>query len=380
MDICRFSGYPVFAPGTSNLLIGAAVYVYNSGTTTPASVTSDPAGSTPHTYPIIVGSDGLIPAIYWGEGTFRVRVNVSESDITPVWDFDGIKGEVVVMGGGGGVTPPDEQLFTTGDVKLRFEDGAITGFVRANNRSIGSASSGATERAAADCEALYLYGWNKWSDTYAPVAGGRGANAASDWAANKPMTLLNALGKALVGLDTMGNSAANVSQRSTTITTTNASTSAAVTSATGIARGMYVVSTSVPEGTTVTAVSGTTITLSNAATVTNSGVPVRFSMLRDAEAPGATGGGAYQNLNASENGPHTHDGPDHTHLSTYKYKGATLSGTSVDTVMLSPGSGTGTNFQINSGNQSATTTTSSGSGNAVTNMQPSIGVTIYIKL
>jgi hypothetical protein len=61
-----------------------------------------------------------------------------------------------------------------------------------------------------------------------------------------------------------------------TITTTNASTSATVSSATGLVIGMTVTSTNVPAGTTITAISGTTITLSNAATAGASGTAASF--------------------------------------------------------------------------------------------------------
>lgn len=87
--------------------------------------------------------------------------------------------------------------FTTGDVKLTLKTAADTGWVLMNDGSIGSATSGATTRANADTEPLYTLLWTNVSDTYAPVAGGRGANAAADFAANKAMTLPKALGRAL---------------------------------------------------------------------------------------------------------------------------------------------------------------------------------------
>lgn len=87
-------------------------------------------------------------------------------------------------------------LFSTGDAKLTLKTTADTGWVMANDGTIGSASSGATTRANADTAALYAVLW-AISDTYAPVTGGRGANAAADFAANKPIALTKVLGRAL---------------------------------------------------------------------------------------------------------------------------------------------------------------------------------------
>jgi len=56
-------------------------------------------------------------------------------------------------------------------------------------RTIGSATSGATARANADTLALYTQLWNAMSDADCPVAGGRGASAAADFAANKKIQL-----------------------------------------------------------------------------------------------------------------------------------------------------------------------------------------------
>jgi microcystin-dependent protein len=87
--------------------------------------------------------------------------------------------------------------FTTGDVKATFKVVADPGWIFMNDGTIGSASSGATTRANADTANLYALLWNNISNTYAPVTGGRGASAAADFAANKPMTLPLALGRAM---------------------------------------------------------------------------------------------------------------------------------------------------------------------------------------
>lgn len=87
--------------------------------------------------------------------------------------------------------------WSTGDVKLTLAAAAPVGWVLANDGSIGSATSGATTRANADCEDLFTLLWTNVSDSYAPVSGGRGASAAADWAANKTIGLTKMLGRAL---------------------------------------------------------------------------------------------------------------------------------------------------------------------------------------
>lgn len=87
--------------------------------------------------------------------------------------------------------------FTTGDAKLTIKTVADTGWVMANDGTIGNAASGGTTRANADTAALYTLLWNNISNTYAAVSTGRGANAAADFAANKTIALPKALGRAL---------------------------------------------------------------------------------------------------------------------------------------------------------------------------------------
>jgi hypothetical protein len=108
-------------------------------------------------------------------------------------------------GGGGGTVDPTT-ILATGDMKLVYNTGVLTGFVRANGRTIGSATSGASERANADTSALFTFLWN--ADANLAVSGGRGASAAADYAANKTITLPDYRGRAVAGLDDMGNSAA----------------------------------------------------------------------------------------------------------------------------------------------------------------------------
>lgn len=109
-------------------------------------------------------------------------------------------------------------LFETGDVKYTFKNSAAAGWLLLTGGtalSIGSATSGATLRANADTQALYTLLWNNVADGQAPVSGGRGANAAADFAANKTLTIPNLVGRSPMGA---GAATAGLSARALGIT------------------------------------------------------------------------------------------------------------------------------------------------------------------
>jgi len=78
----------------------------------------------------------------------------------------------------------------TGMVMMWLSSTAPTGWLKLNGNSIGSASSGGTFTGTA-YQNLYYYFWNNLTDTWAPVAGGRGLSAIADWTANKKLTMPN---------------------------------------------------------------------------------------------------------------------------------------------------------------------------------------------
>lgn len=98
---------------------------------------------------------------------------------------------------------------------------APTGWVRANGRTIGNASSGASERANADTEDLFTVLWDSFTNAVCAVSSGRGASAAADYAANKTIALPDLRGRGFFGLDDMGNSAASRLGTVITSATTN---------------------------------------------------------------------------------------------------------------------------------------------------------------
>lgn len=194
--------------------IGARAYFFKGGTSTPITVykSFDLGPINAHPNPLQTDGNGFWPPVYMDEADefFGVRITTAQGVI--ILNADGIPiiGPAESGGGGGGTpTPIDpDSIFKTGDMKVRYGEGYLVGWVRCNGRTIGSATSGASERANSDAQALYEYLW--LADPDLVVLGGRGASALADWTANKPLTLPDARGRALIGMDTMGNTAANI--------------------------------------------------------------------------------------------------------------------------------------------------------------------------
>jgi hypothetical protein len=107
-------------------------------------------------------------------------------------------------------------VLQTGDGMIAFTSQARAGFVQADGRTIGSASSSATSRANADTSALFAKLWTDYSNTLLPIqdsAGSpttRGANAAADFAANKRLPVPDMSGRSFAGRDNMSGTPRNV--------------------------------------------------------------------------------------------------------------------------------------------------------------------------
>jgi len=117
----------------------------------------------------------------------------------------------------------------TGAVLMFGSKTAPAGWVRCNGRTIGNASSGATERANADTSALFAFLWDNYANAECAVSSGRGASAAADYAANKTIALPDWRGRGAFGLDDMGNTAASRLGSVVTSPTTNGKTGGAET-------------------------------------------------------------------------------------------------------------------------------------------------------
>ncbi len=183
------------------------MFFIQAGTTsTPQNAYYDTDLTLPLPNPVTLDAAGRVPAFYLADGQIKVRLT-SATGVTQI-EQDNLLVIGPSSGGGGGGTVDPTTVFQTGDCLWLDIQGSRTGWVRDNGRTIGSASSGATERANADTSALFVYLWNTFSNTICPVSTGRGANAAADFAANKTIMLPDKRGYVTGGLDDMGNTAA----------------------------------------------------------------------------------------------------------------------------------------------------------------------------
>lgn len=211
-----------FLDPTGTPYAGARAFFFDANTTTPRVVYRDSGMNIAHDHPVVANSGGMFPAIFLPLGDYRVRIETAAGVV--LWDTDGITAPGTGSGGGGGGTP-GESFMEAGDFIASHRSGVRNGWVRANGRSIGNATSGATERANADCEALFLHLWGQ--DTTLSVSGGRGVSADGDWSAGKRIDLPDLRGRVLAGLTAMGatdagNIAANMIDNSETSNTLGA--------------------------------------------------------------------------------------------------------------------------------------------------------------
>lgn len=187
-------------------LAGCKLYLIQAGTvSTPQNGYSDSGLTLVLPNPLICTASGRLPQFFLADGSIKVRL--TKSNGVTVVTADGILVVGASSGGGGGSPVDATTVLATGDVKPRYGTGALSGFVRLNGRTIGSATSGATERANADCQALFEYLWG--ADANLAVSTGRGLTANADWTANKTLTLPDLRGRMIAGLDDMGNTAAS---------------------------------------------------------------------------------------------------------------------------------------------------------------------------
>jgi hypothetical protein len=176
--------------------------VYDGGTLTLSDVFQDIGLATAAANPMTADLTGRLPIFYVADGTYRVILNAADG--TKIYDYPQVAAIGASSSGGGGSAVDAATIFQTGDSLWLDASGARTGWVRNNGRTIGSATSGASERANSDCEQLFLFGWAAgWA-----VVGGAGLTAAADWTANKQITIPDWRGYTPIGLDDMGNSAA----------------------------------------------------------------------------------------------------------------------------------------------------------------------------
>ncbi|AHB50320.1 hypothetical protein W911_14315 [Hyphomicrobium nitrativorans NL23] len=191
------------------LLVNAPLYLYQANTLIPVDSYADSGLSVLNPWPLRTDSAGMIPEFWLPDGSYRARLTDARGS-TVLFDLLNVMalGPSEGGGGGGGGSVDQTAILKTGDFFWQPVSATRTGAVRANGRTIGSATSGATERANADTQPLFEFIWNTFPNSLCPVTGGRGSNAASDFLANKQIATLDMRGRGPLGLDDMGNIAA----------------------------------------------------------------------------------------------------------------------------------------------------------------------------
>ena len=185
-------------------LVGALLYIYVVGTvSTPQNAFQDTALTMPLPWPVQADANGRLPMFYLADGSVHARLTDAAGGVQfdyPTLLVIGPSGG----GGGGGGTVDATAIASTGDIKWRPGAEVLPSWVRANGNSIGSATSGATERANADTQTLFVWLWTNCIDANCAVSGGRGATALADFSANKTINTPDMRSSATYGRDCMG--------------------------------------------------------------------------------------------------------------------------------------------------------------------------------
>lgn len=185
-------------------LSGGKLSFIQAGTTsTPQNCYQDTALTLAWPNPLTLDAAGRVGQVFCADGVIKIRLTDKNGNQKLVQDNLLVVGPS--GGGGGGGTVDPTTIFQTGAFMQFYGAGTLTGWVRCNGRTIGSASSGGTERSNADTQALFVYLWG--ADANLAVSGGRGASGAADFAANKTLTLPDCRARVLAGIDDMGSGA-----------------------------------------------------------------------------------------------------------------------------------------------------------------------------
>jgi hypothetical protein len=364
------SGTPTFS-ANGQFASGAQAFFFLAGTSTPLVVFADDAFTQQLPAPVVADQNGVFPTIFIPYGGYGQRI-LDQNGVL-LGAADNIDNFAPFTSGGTGIQVTQDQILQTGDMVPRLRTGIMQGFVRMNGLTIGSALSGASELAASATQPLYIYNWSNFSNTVCPVSGGRGANAAADYAANKAIGLISMRGVAFAGVDDMGAGPAALLQAVTTCTTNN-TTTVVVVSAANIAVGDIAIVNGINCG-AVVSVAGTTVVLTNVAAGSAAGISFRSSQFADAQVAGSSAGtqNIVQTADSLAAHGHTYSDPGHTHLYDQSVNGASAAGgglQTANTVFGQPTQGSAIGITINT----------AGSGNPMSILQPTVVGTWYQKL
>ena len=217
-------------------LAGCLLYIFQSGTVaTPQNSFSDTGLTQVLPNPLQCDQNGRLPMFYLANGSVHVRL----TDASGVVQFD--YPSMLVIGQSGGTAPAQSfdptAIPVTGDVKFRPTTDILSGWVKLNATTIGSASSGATQLASATAQALYVYLWGVCNNAHCAVSSGRGANGLADFNANKTLTVPDLRSRVPLGLANMASSQPNCNSRSDCITNGNVTSGGGDTNDTAFATG-----------------------------------------------------------------------------------------------------------------------------------------------
>src|SRR3984885_8365158 len=191
----------------SQVLSGCLLNFFGAGhVATPQNAFADFGLTQPLPNPVRCDQTGRVPMFWLANGLIHIRL----TDATGVVIIDTtmqVLGPSTGGGGGGGTVDPTT-IASTGDVKFRPTSEVLTGWVILNGQTIGSATSGATQRANADTQNLFVYLWTNCTNAHCPVVGGRGGTALADFNANKQITVPDWRDSAPLGRDCMGSTCA----------------------------------------------------------------------------------------------------------------------------------------------------------------------------
>jgi hypothetical protein len=256
---CSMGTAPLIAAGTTPLslvqqfdqtaigqpLSGCLLYFFVAGTVaTPQNAFADFGLTAPLSNPLQCDQSGRVPQHWLADGLIHIRLTDS-SGVVQIDTTMQVLGPSSGGGGGGGTVDPTT-ILATGDLKVKYGTGPISGFVRSNGLTIGNATCGCTERTNADTQNLFVYLYN--ADPNLAVSGGRTGNALNDYNANKQLTLPDWRGRGIAALDDMGNSAAG------RLTATYFGTAATVLGAAGGNQSQTLAQANLPVATLVTTI------------------------------------------------------------------------------------------------------------------------------
>jgi microcystin-dependent protein len=188
-------------------LAGALLYTFAVGTVaTPQNTYQDFGLTILNPNPLSADQYGRFPMFYMADG--QVHVRATDPSGVVLFDYPTMQVIGPSSGGGGGGSVDPTSVFSSGDIKIRATSEILIGWVKANGTTIGSPTSGASQRGNNDTQNLYTYLWQEYANTKCPVVGGRGVSGLADFQANKTIQVPDWRGMSFAGLDDMGSAAA----------------------------------------------------------------------------------------------------------------------------------------------------------------------------